>query len=133
MTTPISTNADLYSMEMDRDTDTILLRWNKFPSRHEFREGTSKLLEYVRSKNVSKLIIDTSDITVLQEVKEECALEEWVPKVINAGIQYSAIVRPDSVVAKMDMEDIIGRMNDYDYTTATTDSIAAAREWIASK
>lgn len=133
MSAPSTKNTDLYSMEMDRELNAILFRWNKFASGQEFREGANKLLEYIRSKNVSKLIVDTSGITAHQDEDEEWLINEWIPKIIDAGIQYSVTVRQDSVIAKMDMENFITRLEDHDYVTMTTASMEEAREWIAEK
>lgn len=133
MPAPIAKSTELYSMEMDPELDAILFRWRKFASGQEYREGMNELLEYVRSKNVSKLIADTSGIKAHQEEDQEWVEETWVPKATDAGLQYCAAVRQDSVIAELDMEDFITRLDEHDYVLKMTSSVEEAREWISEK
>lgn len=122
-------------MEMDRQLDAVLFRWNKFAAGEEFRRGANKLLEFIRRKDASKMIVDTSGITAHQEADQEWLVNTWIPKIIDAGIEYNAQVHKDSVIAKMDMEGFQEQVDDShpDYTSMVTDSVEEAREWIAEK
>jgi hypothetical protein len=134
MPIPAAKNTEFYSMEMDDKVDAILFRWKKFASGQEFREGMNSLLEYARSKNVSKFIADTSGIKAHREEDEEWLEKEWIPKATDAGLHYCAAVPPESTIAEMDMEGFIAtRLDDHDYVLKMTSSMEEAREWIAEK
>lgn len=81
------------------------------------------------------MIVDTSGITAHQDEDEEWLINEWIPKVVDAGVEYAATVHKDSVIAKMDMESFHDQIDDSrpGYTAMITGSMEEAREWIAEK
>lgn len=133
MAPEVAKNTKLYSMEWDDELEAVLFRWNDFAAGERFREGANRLLQYIRSKNATKLIVDTSGITAHRDEDEEWLVQEWIPKIIEAGVKYSATVRQDSAIAKMDMEDFITRIEEHDYVSMMTADMEEAREWIANK
>lgn len=131
MASRVPKNTELYSMEWDPTINAVLFKWNEFSTGEEFRKGANRLLEFIRSKQASKLIVDTREITAHNDEDEEWLKEEWVPKTIEAGVEYAATVRQDSAIAKMDMDNFITELEELNYTAMVTADMEEAREWIA--
>lgn len=126
-------DTDLYTIEWDDDLESIVFTWNEFASGREFKGGARDLLEFARNQDTSKMIVDTSGIEAHDEEDQQWLEEEWMPKMIDAGIQYAVTVHSDSVISEMDMEDLLDDLADLPYEAYMTDSMEEAREWVANQ
>jgi hypothetical protein len=121
----------LYTLEWDDGLDAIVYTWDEFAAGETFRDGANDLLEVSRERDTSKLIVDTSGIRARGD-DQVWPENEWVPKIIDAGIEHSATVHADSTVAKTDIESSIDDVDGL-HTVMMTDSIREAREWTAEQ
>ena len=107
--------------------------WKAFSTGERFRDGANDLLEFIKEQDARKLIVNTRGIKAHNDEETEWLAEEWVPKIIDAGIESSVTVHRDSVVSEMDMEDFYEKMDDFDYESTMTDDMDEAREWIVER
>ena len=126
-------DAPNYTIEWDSDIDAILHKWTGFTAGDQFREGANDLLEVIESKNTSKLLVDTSNIKAHNDGDKQWLQEEWVPKMLEAGIEHSAQVHSDSAISKMEMEGLMDAMDDIPYDAYITSSLEEGREWLAEQ
>lgn len=126
-------DADTYTIERDDDIGAIVHTWERFVSGDDFREGCERLLEVVRRRDASKLLVDTSAIQAHDDDDLRWLREEWAPATIEAGIEYSATVHADSVISEMDVETLMEEAEDIPQEPFFTSDVAEAREWLASK
>ncbi|MCM3626795.1 hypothetical protein M3194_05405 [Paenibacillus glycanilyticus] len=73
--------------------ESVVIRWNSFAVGDELREPLDKLIELAVLKKAKKALFDNSHILVLEEDMKWLS-EEWLPRLLNAGIQYTATVNP---------------------------------------
>jgi hypothetical protein len=73
--------------------ESIVIRWNSFATGDDFREPLDKMIELAVIKKAKKALFDNSHILVLEEDMKWLS-EEWLPRLLNAGIQYTATVNP---------------------------------------
>jgi hypothetical protein len=133
MSTQVTADTENYTIEVDDEIGAIIHTWDQFASGEDFRAGANRLLEVVERENKSKLLVDSSGIKAHDEADKEWLQEEWIPKVIDAGIEYSASVTADSVIAEMDMEEFVDQASELPYTYVLASDMAEAREWIAEQ
>lgn len=124
---------DLYTIEYDDEIDAIVHTWNEFASGADFREGCEALLGVIGERGARKMVVDTRGIRAHDEADQQWLEDEWMPRVIDAGMEYAVTVHPDSVISEMDMEDLLTELEDLDYTSKMTDDMAEARRWVAEK
>lgn len=124
---------DLYTMEYDEEIDAVVFTWEEFSTGERFRSGADDLLEFIREQDARKLIVHTAGIKAHNDDDERWLQEEWIPRMVEAGIEYSANVHRESVISEMDMEEFVQEIEDMGFTTMMTDDITEAREWIAEK
>ncbi|MFC4807775.1 hypothetical protein [Paenibacillus sp. GCM10023250] len=77
----------------EEDIETVVIRWHAFAKGEEFREPLDKMIELAVMKNAKKALFDSSHILVVAEDTKWLA-EEWLPRLLNAGIHYTATVNP---------------------------------------
>jgi len=123
----------LYTMEYDAEIDAVVFTWEEFASGNQFRDGANDLLEFIREQNAEKLLVNMRGIKAHDEEDQEWLTEEWVPKIIDAGIEYSVNVHRDSVVSEMDTENLYRDLEDLEYESLMTDDVEEAREWLAGQ
>jgi len=124
---------DLYTMEYDEEIDAVVFYWEAFSTGERFRDGANDLLEFIKEQDARKLIVNTRGIKAHNEEDQQWLLGEWLPEVIDAGIEYDVTVHRDSVISQMDMEEFYEEMSELDFESMVTADMDEAREWIASK
>lgn len=129
----VHVDAENYTIEVDDEIGAIVHTWEQFTSGEEFREGCNELLEFIRERDESKLIIDTSGIPAHDEADKQWLQEEWIPEEIEAGIEYSVSVTSDSAISQMEMEQFVDQTADLPLTYVMAGDMAEAKEWIAEQ
>jgi hypothetical protein len=126
----VAADTEKYTIEIDEDIDAILHTWDAFAAGQEFRDGCNELLDVIRRNDKSKLLVDTSGIQAHDEADKEWLQEEWIPKEIEAGIEYSVTVTGDSVISEMEMEEFVDQAQDLPFTYVMAGDRDEAREWL---
>ncbi|WP_135827813.1 STAS/SEC14 domain-containing protein [Halorussus halobius] len=122
-----------YTIEWDDDIDAVVHTWTDFTTGEEFRAGANSLLDAIEDQNASKLLIDTQNVKAHEDEDKAWLAEEWTPRIIEAGVRHSAQVHPDSVISKMEMENLGEEMDDVPYDHFLTSDVEEAREWLADQ
>ena len=121
---------EAYTITWDDEIDAILHKWEAFVSGQDFRDGCEDLLETIKDQNATKLLVDTQGIQAHDEEDTAWLMEDWLPRVIDAGVMYSVNVYPESVIAEMEMEDVSEQISDTPLTQTMTDDKEEARDWL---
>ncbi|MFA1612285.1 hypothetical protein [Halobellus rubicundus] len=122
-----------YTIEWDGEVEAVVHTWDDFAAKGSFRRGCEELLEIIESRGARKTLIDTSRIRAHDVGDQEWLRDDWVPRTIEAGVEYTAVVYGESAVAKIDMEDLLANLDHLDYTTKMTTDVDAARAWLAER
>ncbi|CAM4498839.1 hypothetical protein FHS16_005458 [Paenibacillus endophyticus] len=77
----------------DEQIETVVIRWNSFATGDELRDPLDRMIELAVIKKAKKALFDNSHVLVLEEDMKWLS-EEWLPRLLNAGIQYTATVNP---------------------------------------
>ncbi|WP_136688440.1 hypothetical protein [Halorhabdus amylolytica] len=122
-----------YTIEYDDEIDAVVHTWNMFSSGEKFREGANELLNIFEERDVSKLIVDTREVKAHDDEDKQWLQAEWIPNMIEAGMEYSVNVHRSSVIAEMDIQETVDPIEDAPFENLITDDMAEAREWLASQ
>lgn len=129
----VHADTDSYTVEYDPEIDAVVHTWTAFTSGQAFRDGANELLEVFRERDTGKLLVDTSGIQAHDDEDEAWLEEEWIPKMLDAGMTHAAHVYPDSVISEMDMEEFEESIADLPYDVVFTADLGEAREWTAKQ
>lgn len=121
---------DTCTVRWDDDIDAVVTVWHDFPSGDGFREGMNTALEMMEERDASKSLSDSRAFTSLREEDERWIGESWTPRALNAGLEASAIVYAESVIAKMGLDKFAEEMEDVPMELMITEDVEEAREWL---
>lgn len=123
-------NEDLYSFEYDAGLDCWILIWNEFMFSDEYRESNLEVLEKLKGQTMRKLIRDTSKLNIIAVKDQQWFLENIVPGLMAAGLQYAAVVLPKEQLTKMAVQDIAGRVTPKGVETRLFATLDEAKAWM---
>jgi len=126
----VAADTEKYTIEIDEDIDAVIHTWDEFAAGQAFRDGCNELLDVIRRNDKSKLLVDTSGIQAHDEEDKEWLQEVWMPKQIDAGVEYSVSVTADSVISEMEMEEFVDQTQDMPFTYVMAGDREEARQWL---
>jgi hypothetical protein len=133
MSVEVHEDTELYTIEYDDEIGAIMFTWDQFASGTKFREGCEALLDAVRQYDASKVLTDTRGIRAHDAEDQVWMQEDWIPRAQQAGVEYTATVHPDSVIAEMDIEKLVEGIDDSGHEPLFTADMDEARRWLAEQ
>lgn len=128
----VHADTDHYTIEYDDELDAVIHTWTEFSSGQRYRDGANAVLEFVEDRGASKLIVDTSNVQAHQDEDKRWLREQWIPRLMDAGVTHSATVHADTVIAEMEMDELSEDAGEVDGAEQImTADMDEAREWIA--
>ncbi|MFO0575818.1 MAG: hypothetical protein U1A78_17615 [Polyangia bacterium] len=96
----------------------------------ELRPGYDAILALCRSKQNRRYIGDARDLAPISPSDQRWINEEFMPKLIAAGVRFMAVVIPRASVARLSVRQVLSRVHDVSFVTAYFDDLEAARDWL---
>jgi hypothetical protein len=93
----------------------------------EMRKALEKTLEMVKNHGCTTWIGDLSTLLLLTGDDERWSLQDWLPRLKNAGIRNIALVPPSSVLGSLFFDSIIQQSTGI--TIRKLHSLEAAQTW----
>ncbi len=106
--------------------------WKKFIYGQEFRDVLEKGLEIFQQHGVQKWLSDDRKNSALPTEDLEWGMGNWFPRVFGCGWKYWAIVMPDKVVGKMNMQRIMDTYAQQGLVIDIFDDSDEALKWLES-
>jgi hypothetical protein len=88
--------------------------------------GLRALKEY----HASRWLADCRNMKTVDESDQEWLDRSWFPRMRAAGLRRMAVLMPRNAQAKMDVEDIMGKVPGTKLEVAYFATVAAARAWL---
>ncbi|QLH83153.1 hypothetical protein [Halosimplex pelagicum] len=126
-------DATNYTIEWDDDIEAIVFTWDEYVSGQTFRDACEALLDAIKRKNASKALTDTRSVNAHDAEDQEWLRNDWMPRALDVGLEYSAIVHPDSVIAEMDVESMMDGADPSGAAPFLTSDVAEARQWLGDQ
>lgn len=106
---------------------------HKFLHGQAFRESLMAGAEAMKKYGAKKWLSDDRGSTVLDKADLEWGATVWSPRVIQAGWKYWAIVTPEKVLAKMNMEQLAKEYAAKGVTVKAFSDPEVAMKWLESQ
>jgi hypothetical protein len=84
-----------------------MAKWKKYAEGEEYQAGLNKVVELLRLKAGSLLLLDARQQGVISAADQTWTIAEWNIKVRAAGLRKTAIVLPEKVIAQMSLNKIL--------------------------
>lgn len=115
----------------DEESRALITQWRGGFVGRNLKEGLQSALdELLKYRPYAQYIGDTTDIGVIGNEEQAWIDEVWYPKFLASGIQYMAVVQPNSAVAKLSVDSSVSRIPGSQLTVFNCASLDEAREWI---
>ncbi|MCL4249166.1 MAG: STAS/SEC14 domain-containing protein [Anaerolineae bacterium] len=114
------------------DSRIVHHKWHKFIHGERFREVLEKGLEIFQERGANKWLSDDRNNSTLPAADSEWGIKDWNPRVMAAGWKYWAIVMPDKVVGKMNMQRFIDLYAEQGLNIDIFDDADEALKWLES-
>jgi hypothetical protein len=107
-------------------------KWHKFIYGQEFRQVLEKGLEIFKQHHAQKWLSDDRANSALPADDSAWGVNDWFPRVFEAGWKYWAIVMPDKLVGQMNMKRFIDLYAEKGLTIQIFDDADEAMKWLES-
>jgi hypothetical protein len=114
----------------DEAVKCIIMEWKGFAFTNEMREGHNKGLELLKEKKAFRWISDLRLAKTVAEDDQEWLREDWKPRLLEAGMRYSAIIVPQSALGRIQMKTLMERSKDKIAERRYFDDIREAKAWL---
>jgi hypothetical protein len=98
-----------------------------------FREVLDKGLEAFQEFSAQKWLSDDRGNSALSPEDSDWAINNWSPRVIDAGWKYWAVVMPEKVIGQMNMQRFIKMYSERDVSVQVFSDPDEAMRWLEAQ
>lgn len=113
----------------DEAHGTVFVEWDGWANTAEFGALLNAEIAALRAHQCSSLLADCRRQRVLNPADQERANQEWLPRVIEAGLERFAIVLPESDIAAAHLRERLSEVKEMQIAYFST--VEEAREWLS--
>ena len=117
-------------VKWDKASRAAHMEWQGWARPAEFRAANDALFQAIKDHHGSKVLGDSRRIKVIQQSDQDWVNQDWFPRMLAAGLTRMALVLPTSGLAKMNVDDLVGRVADR-LDVAYFATLEGARLWLA--
>jgi len=119
------------SIRWDQSHKYVHTEWKGFARSDEFRTALMTALDAIRDKHAIAYLSDTRKVKVVVPKDQNWANEVWVPYVAAAGLKRFALVKAESGLGKLNVEDVISLVDNRGLLMRGFESELEAKIWLA--
>lgn len=116
-----------------KEGNVVHLDWNKHATRDQFVEACNYSLQVMEEKKASKMIADNSKVSVVAVENQNWLTENWFPRALQKGFQYSAVVVSNDAFVKFAVKRIENKIQDTLFVVQYFDHVDLAKEWLTQR
>ncbi len=121
------------TVHWDATLNSVIMEWKKFVSDEQLKEGLNEGLNLIILKKAKNWIADLRKFGAISPEGKNWSNNDWFPRAIKGGIRNMAIVIPESVIAKMSVDEIMQKADNIGLSTHHFSDIEEAKKWIRSQ
>ncbi|OAS14848.1 hypothetical protein [Paenibacillus oryzisoli] len=115
----------------DDEIESVVIRWSYLAHSEDFRDPLNKLVELTKMKKSKKALFDESHSLFIAK-DTQWLVDEWLPGLLEAGIQYLAIVFPENTSTNIEVESVIEKKDANELFHREFENIHSAVSWLSS-
>jgi hypothetical protein len=119
------------SIRWDNVHKYVHTEWKAFANSDEFRAALMRALDAIKDKHSAAYLSDTRKVKVIVHEDQNWANEVWIPLLVAAGAKRFALVKAESGLGKLNVEDVINMVDNRGVLMRGFDSVQNARMWLA--
>jgi len=119
------------SIRWDKVHKCVHSEWKAFANSDEFRAALMRALDAIKDTHAIAYLSDTRKVRVIVHKDQNWVNEVWIPLLIATGVRRFALVKADSGLGKLNVEDVINMVDNRGLLMRGFDSVPNARMWLA--
>ncbi|MBL7928849.1 MAG: hypothetical protein JNL47_05165 [Bacteroidia bacterium] len=115
----------------EKENRLIHLRWKRFATTEEFREGLNAGLKFVMEFKIERWLANLKNMSVIKDADRSWTNEEWFPQLYKTNLKKMAIVHSQDVFNNLAVSKIMSEAKaERFFTVAYFHDVDEARHWL---
>ncbi|HEV2029545.1 MAG TPA: STAS/SEC14 domain-containing protein [Candidatus Dormibacteraeota bacterium] len=111
----------------------VYIEWQGWATPDEFAAALDSGVATLIAHHSTLWLADCRGMKTIQQSDQEWLDKHWFPRVLAAGLKRMALVIPISGLAKMNLEEIMGKVPNTDLEVGFFATVAEARTWLTAR
>ncbi len=94
------------------------------------RNAFSKGVDLLKENNAKKWLSDDRENIIFTEEDTEWFLKDWFPRAVESGWQFWALVQPQQIIGKINLEQFTNDYSKKGIMIKLFDNLDSAKEWL---
>jgi hypothetical protein len=117
-------------LRWDPGSGAVFIEWQGWADSTEFALLLEAGLRALKQYHGSRWLADCRNMKVIEQADQEWLDRSWFPRMLDAGLRRMAVLMPKNTVARMNVENVLGRVPGTKLEVAYFATVRAAREWL---
>jgi hypothetical protein len=113
------------------DVSAIHLDWSAQSTPEEFIKACEFSLALLKKTKAKKIIADNSKVTEVSVENQNWLTEDWFPRAIEEGFQYSAVIHSDMREVHSALRLIVSKINSKHVIVQYFSDLPSAKIWLS--
>lgn len=113
------------------DIEAIHLDWDAQATSTQFIEACNFSLDLLIKRKVRKMIADNSKVSTVSVENQNWLIEDWFPRAVEEGFQYSAVIQSDKEAVKSALQLIVSKISNKLVVVQNFNDLSSAKAWLA--
>ncbi len=113
-----------------KDVNAIHLDWTKTSTPDEFIEACEFSLVLLKKTKAKKMIADNSKVSEVSVQNQNWLTDDWFPRAIEEGFQYSAIIHSGQNEVHSALQLIVSKISNKHVIAQYFTEVSAAKLWL---
>ncbi|WP_207421330.1 STAS/SEC14 domain-containing protein [Desertivirga brevis] len=120
-----------YQIYYDESKDCVAMDWDGYLTSTQFKEGTEMMLTLVEANKTSKVLADMKDLVLISMEDQFWVVNEFLPRLNEAGVKMLAVVNPHYYYGKVAVESLTVKTNETSIACKIFHNLETAKQWLA--
>jgi SpoIIAA-like len=126
-------NERFLTIHWDEDTQAVWAEWKEAVGGEPFHRGLNAGLELIVKKKARKWLADTKLLGAVPTEDVKWTNEDWMPRVLSAGLRCMAFVTPKKVVVQMAVKNVVSNVDENALSVGHFETLDEARAWLRAQ
>lgn len=138
MTTHVMAELRFLRILWDDELEAVHMQWLEPTGGEPFRDGLNRGLGLLMLKGTSKWLADLKWLGMITKADESWMNETWFPRAVDAGLQWLAIISPESSLSTVSVRGLLESqetkllIEEDRLVTMSFEDVRHARAWLAN-
>ncbi len=121
-----------YNLYYDSELECGVIIYQGHVISTEFRQAHEGILKLIQEYDVKKMLSDNRKMGIINPADQQWIQDEFLPRLRQTGLRYSAILVPRNRLAMLTVEDIVDSVHPKKSMIQYFADIPEAKEWLES-